>query len=53
MRAYSDNPDLVAARAAELFDAGAGRVDFGPPLGLDGPLAGLDLLARRVLPALR
>jgi hypothetical protein len=27
-------------------------VEFGPPLGLDGPLAGLDLMARRVLPAL-
>ncbi len=46
-------PEQVAARAAELFDAGAGRVEFGPPLGVERPLAGLELLARRVLPALR
>jgi 5,10-methylenetetrahydromethanopterin reductase len=53
MFAMAGTPERVAARAAELFDAGAGRVEFGPPLGLDGPLAGLDLMARRVLPALR
>ena len=51
--ALAGTPEQVAARAAELFAAGAGRVDFGPPLGLDGPHSGIGLLARRVLPALR
>ena len=51
--ALAGTPDQVAAHAAELFAAGAGRVDFGPPLGLDGPLSGIELLAKRVLPALR
>jgi 5,10-methylenetetrahydromethanopterin reductase len=51
--AFAGTPERVAARAAELFEAGAVRVEFGPPLGLDGPLAGLELLARKVLPALR
>lgn len=51
--ALTGTPDQVADRAAELFAAGAGRVDFGPPLGLSGPLGGIELLARRVLPALR
>jgi 5,10-methylenetetrahydromethanopterin reductase len=51
--ALAGTPEQVAARTDELFAAGAGRVDFGPPLGLDGPLSGIGLLARRVLPALR
>lgn len=46
-------PRQVASRIAELFDAGASRVELGPPLGLDGPGPGVDLLARTVLPALR
>jgi 5,10-methylenetetrahydromethanopterin reductase len=51
--ALAGTPDQVAAHAAELLAAGAGRVDFGPPLGLAGPLSGIELLAKRVLPALR
>jgi 5,10-methylenetetrahydromethanopterin reductase len=51
--ALAGTPDQVAERAAELFAAGAARVDFGPPLSLDGPLKGIGLLVRRVLPALR
>ena len=44
-------PEQVARRAEALFDAGAERVEFGTPHGLD-PRRGLELLAQRVLPAL-
>lgn len=46
-------PEQVARHAADLLDAGAERIEFGPPLGVDGPGPGVDLLARTVLPALR
>ena len=51
--ALAGTPSEVAGRAASLLVAGAHRIDFGPPLGLEGPEAGAELLARQVLPALR
>jgi 5,10-methylenetetrahydromethanopterin reductase len=45
-------PERVAARAREVFEAGARRVDFGSPYGLTLD-EGLGLLGERVLPLLR
>jgi 5,10-methylenetetrahydromethanopterin reductase len=49
--AFAGAPDDVAAQAAALFEAGAARVEFGTPHGLS-PAHGIELLGRRVLPAL-
>lgn len=45
-------PAEVADHALALFEAGASRVEFGSPHGA-GRRAGVELLGRRVLPALR
>jgi 5,10-methylenetetrahydromethanopterin reductase len=45
-------PEEVAEHAQRLFDAGAKRVEFGTPQGLD-TAAGVNLLCERVLPLLR
>ncbi len=50
--AFAGTPDEVATQAVELFEAGAGRVEFGTPHGLD-ETEGVRLLGERVLPALR
>lgn len=50
--ALAGTPDAVAQQAAELFEAGAQRVEFGTPHGLD-PATGLELLGTAVLPALQ
>ena len=50
--AFSGNPAQIAGQAAALFEAGARRVEFGSPHGLD-ERAGVDLLAREVVPRLR
>ncbi len=50
--AFAGTPDEVAAHAAALVEAGADRVEFGTPHGLTDE-EGVDLLGRRVLPALR
>jgi 5,10-methylenetetrahydromethanopterin reductase len=50
--AFAGTPDEVAAQAVELFEAGAGRVEFGTPHGLTKE-EGLRLLGEQVLPALR
>ena len=50
--AFAGTPDAVAAQAERLFEAGASRVEFGTPHGLDAR-HGVDLLGSRVLPALR
>jgi 5,10-methylenetetrahydromethanopterin reductase len=47
--ALAGTPKEVAAHARELFDAGAARVEFGPPHGLDAR-TGVRLLAERVAP---
>jgi 5,10-methylenetetrahydromethanopterin reductase len=50
--AFSGTPEHVAALAARVLEAGAGRVDFGTPHGLsDG--TGVTLLGTAVLPLLR
>jgi 5,10-methylenetetrahydromethanopterin reductase len=47
--AFSGSPDQVAAQAQRLIDAGASRIEFGTPHGLEGR-TGIDLLGRSVLP---
>ncbi|HVS13305.1 MAG TPA: LLM class flavin-dependent oxidoreductase [Thermoanaerobaculia bacterium] len=46
------DPDAVISRLSTLLDAGVRHLSFGPPLGPD-PLVAVELLGRRVLPALR
>jgi 5,10-methylenetetrahydromethanopterin reductase len=50
--AFAGTPDEVAAQALELYAAGARRVEFGTPHGLD-EAAGVRLLGEAVLPSLR
>jgi 5,10-methylenetetrahydromethanopterin reductase len=50
--AFAGDPAEVAAQAEALFDAGARRVDFGTPHGVDEE-HGVELLCREVLPLLR
>jgi 5,10-methylenetetrahydromethanopterin reductase len=50
--ALAGTPDAVAAQAVALFNAGAGRVEFGTPHGLTAS-DGLRLLGERVLPRVR
>ena len=50
--AFAGTPAEVAAQAAAVLDAGALRVDFGTPHGID-ERHGVDLLCREVLPRLR
>lgn len=45
-------PEEVAGQAGRLFEAGAARVEFGPPQGMTTG-EGVRLLCRRVLPLLR
>ena len=49
---FAGTPAEVAAQARELLDAGARRVEFGPPHGLDARV-GVRLLAGRVAPLVR
>lgn len=51
--ALAGTPDQVVAHAEEIFAAGASRIEFGPPLGLEGMAAGMELLAHQVAPRLR
>lgn len=50
--ALAGNPDDVINLTSRLFDAGAGRVEFGTPHGLN-PETGIRLLGEKVIPALR
>lgn len=50
--ALAGTPEEVAAQAAGLFAAGATRVEFGTPHGLEDG-TGVDLLGAEVLPLLR
>jgi 5,10-methylenetetrahydromethanopterin reductase len=50
--AFAGTPAEVAAQAEAVLDAGALRVDFGTPHGID-ERDGVDLLCREVLPRLR
>lgn len=47
--AFAGTPDDVTRRVRDVFDAGAGRVEFGAPFGLEVG-RGLRLLGERVLP---
>ncbi|MDQ2942648.1 MAG: LLM class flavin-dependent oxidoreductase [Candidatus Dormibacteraeota bacterium] len=50
--AFAGTPKQVARQVRDVFDAGASRVEFGTPFGLDAA-RGLGLLGERVLPAFR
>lgn len=50
--AFAGSPERIAAHAEALFAAGADRVEFGTPHGID-ERRGVELLATRVLPRLR
>ena len=50
--ALAGTPDEVAEHALQLYAAGARRVEFGTPHGLD-EAAGIRLLGEAVLPLLR
>jgi len=50
--AFSGNPDDLIRQASLLFEAGAGRIEFGTPHGLQAQ-SGIRLLGERVLPELR
>ena len=49
---FSGRPEQIAAQAEALFDAGAKRVEFGTPHGIDERV-GVELLVREVAPRLR
>jgi 5,10-methylenetetrahydromethanopterin reductase len=49
--AFSGSPEQVAAQAQGLLDAGADRIDFGTPHGLQDDL-GIELIGSRVVPLL-
>jgi 5,10-methylenetetrahydromethanopterin reductase len=51
--ALAGTPRQVVEHGAALFAAGAERIEFGPPFGVEGLGAGLELLAREVAPRLR
>jgi 5,10-methylenetetrahydromethanopterin reductase len=48
---FAGTPEQVAAHAEAVFDAGAGRIDFGTPHGVP-ERRGVELLCRDVLPLL-
>jgi 5,10-methylenetetrahydromethanopterin reductase len=50
--AFAGTPAEVAEHAEAIFDAGALRVDFGTPHGID-ERRGVELLCEQVLPRLR
>ncbi len=50
--AFAGSPEQIAAQADAVFDAGAGRVDFGTPHGVP-ERRGVELLCADVLPRLR
>jgi 5,10-methylenetetrahydromethanopterin reductase len=50
--AFSGTPEHVIHQVRDIFDAGAARVEFGAPFGLDHE-SGLRLLGERVLPEFR
>jgi 5,10-methylenetetrahydromethanopterin reductase len=49
--AFAGRPEQVARQAEALYEAGAARVEFGTPHGLDAR-RGIELLSTRVLPQL-
>lgn len=51
--ALAGTPNTVVRRITELMNAGVARVELGPPLGVDGLAAGIDLLGKTVVPEFR
>jgi 5,10-methylenetetrahydromethanopterin reductase len=49
--AFAGTPEQVAAHAEAVFEAGAGRIDFGTPHGVPAQ-HGVELLCKQVLPRL-
>lgn len=49
---FAGTPEEVATHAAQAYDAGATRIEFDSPFGLDAA-RGIELLGTRVLPMLR
>jgi 5,10-methylenetetrahydromethanopterin reductase len=47
--AFAGTPDEVVRQAERVFEAGAGRIEFGSPHGLE-EAQGIELLGRKVLP---
>ena len=50
--AFAGTPDEIIRQAEGVFEAGASRIDFGSPHGLD-EAAGIRLLAEKVMPYFR
>ncbi len=50
--AFAGTPEQIVAHAEAVFDAGAGRIDFGTPHGVPEQ-RGIELLCTKVLPRLR
>jgi 5,10-methylenetetrahydromethanopterin reductase len=50
--AFAGDADDIISHVSRLFEAGAGRVEFGTPHGLN-PQVGINLLGKKVIPALR
>ena len=50
--AFAGTPAQVAEHAEAVFDAGAGRIDFGTPHGVPEE-RGVELLCAQVVPRLR
>jgi 5,10-methylenetetrahydromethanopterin reductase len=50
--AFAGSPEQIANHAEAVFDAGAGRIDFGTPHGAP-ERRGVELLCAEVLPRLR
>jgi 5,10-methylenetetrahydromethanopterin reductase len=50
--AFAGSPARIAEQALALYEAGADRVEFGTPHGID-ERRGVELLAAEVLPALQ
>ena len=50
--AFSGTPADIITQASRLYEAGAGRVEFGTPHGLD-PGSGIRLLGEKVVPELK
>jgi 5,10-methylenetetrahydromethanopterin reductase len=51
--AFAGDPPSIVRQVEALFEAGAARVEFGTPHGVDNPCAAISLLGERVLPYFR
>jgi 5,10-methylenetetrahydromethanopterin reductase len=51
--AFAGNPEDFIRQANALFAAGASRIEFGTPHGIQDPRVGIQLLGEKVIPALR